>query len=290
MCNTTHREKCFVCIKHVASVPRSLSGLHAWCTMQERVNMCLRAFSLTTGAWTKPRGLTRLHCSCQAETRVLNWPTLDPAFFSTVPFLAALLLLLLSDYYNGNWIHALTQVLVIHLLMVHSRLRTIFPSISAEQAAAERSFLKVSQDQAVAFNWMKKVKTHNCTHAHADQWLFTCTVLQQKGQRIIYIERKQKTNIVWLSLFSVTCSLGLYGSLMTFPLFVSVRLVSTTTSSSTLSSLIVKTHRLLNLPQNKCTKQACQALQFYVCGATPDNLTPFIENRFETRNTETANV
>lgn len=213
-----------------------------------------------------------------------------PSVFSTVPFLAALLLLLLLGYYNGNWIHALTQVLVIHLLMVHSRLRTIFPSISAEQAAAERSFLKVSQDQAVAFSWMKKVKTHNCTHAHADQWLFTCTVLQQKGQRIIYIERKQKTNIVWLSLFSVTCSLGLYGSLMTFPLFVSVRLVSTTTSSSTLSSLIVKTHRLLNLPQNKCTKQACQALQFYVCGATPDNLTPFIENLFETRNTETANV
>lgn len=161
-----------------------------------------------------------------------------PSVFSTVPFLAALLLLLLSDYYNGNWIHALTQVLVIHLLMVHSRLRTIFPSISEEKAAAERSFLK-------------KVETHNCTHAHADQWLFTCTVLQQKGQCIVYIQRKQKTNIVWLSLFSVTCSLGLYGSLMTFPLCASVRLVSTTTSSSTLSSLIVKTHRLLNLPQNK---------------------------------------
>lgn len=134
--------------------------------------------------------------------------------------------------------------------MVHSRLRTIFPSISAEQAAAERSFLKVRQDQAVAFSWMKKVKTHNCTHAHADQWLFTSTVLQQKGQRIVYIQRKQKT----------------------------------------LSSLIVKTHRLLNLPQNKWAKQACQALQFYVCGSTPDNLTPFIENLFETRNTETANV
>lgn len=92
------------------------------------------------------------------------------------------------------------------------------------------------------------------------------------------------------SMFSVTCLLGLYGSLITFPLCASVRLVSTNTSSSTLSSLIVKTDRLLNLPQNKWTKQACQALQFYVCGATPDNLTPFIENLFETPNTETANV
>lgn len=97
--------------------------------------------------------------------------------------------------------------------MVHSRLRTIFPSISAEQAAAERSFLKVSQDQAVAFSWMKKVKTHNCTHAHADQWLFTCTVLQQKGQCIVYIQRKQKNkHCVTLPVFCYV----LFGSLWEF--------------------------------------------------------------------------